>query len=231
MGTIIVPQESTQSQVKPHARLRSSLELWSLVGLTVVGGYLAVTSQLKAYQLRQKRQQLESKVGVFTVPDPKKYYVALLDSEDENEFRWRVYIPETKDFNVRLVSSEISGSSTISGAEKTMKPTEGLFILNLVPEESAKSVTISYRERYGTFSGGGSTRIKDPAFFHRVLRKDRSAWRIVGSNGPEQFDIDKFIWLLSFREPNNSSETNVTGNEIRLAYGLGSDPASEEGEP
>ncbi len=234
MSSIIKLKESTQAHVKPLARLRSSLELWSLVVLTVVGGYMAVTSQLEASRLRQKRLRLESKVGVFAVPDPKKYYVALLDSEDENEFRWRVYIPETKDYNSKLVKRESSGSSTITGAEQQMKATEGLFILTLLPEESTKSVTISYRERHDNFSGGGSTRIRDAKFFQRVQQKDRSAWRIVGMHGPEQFDIDQFIWLLRIREPNGSTEANNSSNAASsptLAYGLGSDPASEEGEP
>lgn len=227
------PEAKQQPARRSSKRFLALVEVL-LVFASLVGLCFAVAEQSEAYGVRQKRKSLEKKVGVLRITDPTKYYVVLIDDLRENEFRWRVYIPECDDFQAKLTKSERGNSSSLHGNERALRATNAVVILTLVPSEDGEHVgfhfRIIYHDAHYAQQSAGAIRCNDPEIVRCVRMGDRTNWQVTGQDGPEQFELEKFIWLLKVKGATQPESSGSAKRSI-VEFGVGSKSLAMDDNP
>lgn len=199
-----------------------------LVAVAVVGVYYAWPVQAEANKLQAKRAELEARVGVMPIGDPKKYHVMLLPSSTAKELRWRVYLPDRPNHVVRSMSRSSQGGSGGSSSYSSLPESacEGIVIVSFQPSPDGRHGTMKVRTKLGKSNGtsGSST---DEEFTRAIIAGDMSNWRIAGRDGVETFTLDQMVWLLRI----DSTVEPMAGYERgMISIGFGTQQASTKEE-
>lgn len=222
MQTSTTPASENQHAPQAKRRLGIGLVESLLLILAIVGGVLAVKSQLLASQYRSKRMALEAEVGELKIDDPSKYYVQLLKSDDPLELRWRIYIPKGNDCCNYAIGHDPIGNSFRSGGGRTSESGEAIYAIRMTPLPSSSAISILSRMSIQRSSSSMISTTQNSMVHDQLLKNDLSTWEIAGKDGVESFDADDFRWLLRIRTDFNASKDRYDG---LLGYGIGSNEA------
>lgn len=88
---------------RPRISLLSALLLMTIVGLTIVVAQL----WREVGPLREEVRRLRDEVGVISVDDPAKVHVIQVDTDDDLEWKWRVWLPENRVYVVRAYGDKV----------------------------------------------------------------------------------------------------------------------------
>ena len=88
---------------RPRLSLLSALLLMTIVGLTIVLAQL----WREVGPLREEVRRLRDEVGVISVDDPAKVHVIQVDTDDDLEWKWRVWLPENRVYVIRAYGDKV----------------------------------------------------------------------------------------------------------------------------
>ncbi len=104
---------------RPRLSLLSALLLMTILGM----GCVIVLQWREVGPLRAELRKLRNEIGVLTIDDPLKLHaIQLRTTEDDNVWKWRVWIPEGKEYQLNLANSSISA--------KGFPNTNGMIVLD-----------------------------------------------------------------------------------------------------
>lgn len=197
----------------------------SLILIAVVGAWFAWPVQSEAGRLNAKRAELQRIVGEMPISDPKKFHVLLLESQNPNELRWRVYVPEKFGsvlFSKHSSASGGSGSSTSSISSTSDPAFESLITVTLQTAEDNSNIQFRTYLRALRSRGYGVTILNDDSIAKMIKVNDTSSWRIAGKNGVEMFSEEELCTLLAIESLNQSAGPNHTSS---VQVGVGTQAA------
>jgi hypothetical protein len=111
------------AQAAPPRRLRFSLRgFLAMVG--VIGLLISNTIAVRELsEIRGENRRLRDELGYLNIDDPSQVHVAAARSQDELQWRWRVYVPEGKQMAV-FVQGDQSDTANVATNRVPLEPGE-----------------------------------------------------------------------------------------------------------
>src|SRR5262245_4620503 len=88
---------------RPRFSLLSALLLMTIVGLVIV--VIQLWRDIKP--LRAELRRLRNEVGALSIEDPTKPHAIQVRIVDDNTWKWRVWIPEGKKYELKIATQDI----------------------------------------------------------------------------------------------------------------------------
>jgi hypothetical protein len=89
----------------------------ALILATLLGVATTVQQWATLSELRSEYNRLGARFGFLDIDDPSKFYVLRLQSDDPQEFTWRMYRPPVKGIQYRVISGTGSSQSGTDGSQ------------------------------------------------------------------------------------------------------------------
>lgn len=185
---------------RPKRGFRFSLRT-AFVAITLIPLILAqIQSARELASLRKEVTHLREESGYFEIKDPNKIYVLALRSQEEKNFRWRIYLPPNIMWRKKMAvgnipatgfansSASLSSGSTSSGESQTI---EVAVRRNLNGELQLKFIT-------GSGSTAQNIQDKDLRWLDPTQSCPVSVHQ-AGMGGVQEFSPDEPIELLRMR--------------------------------
>jgi hypothetical protein len=202
----------------PLLRPRFSL-LTILLLITIVGLMLVVWRQWREIgPLRAEVRRLRTEQGHLNIDDPTRIYSIQAETEEDDVWMWRIYIPPDRRFalwhflgNLPTIPDMLDAGWFESlkrpdGAEALVTPTfKGEMLLEV------RRLDVNGRDRlfvrFHNEQGGGSSGRPMPG--EKVTRMPLPAAASFGmGNGQREFDADKpFLFTYGLADPSNERKT------------------------
>jgi hypothetical protein len=142
-----------QTEKRPRFRLQFSLAtLLLLVTIACMAVALWVTAR-ELWTLRAENQQYRNESGYLTISDPKRLHVIQIPTTDADTWRWRVFVPDDRQFLLHTSVGDVSlaGYTGGSGTSTTIPAGEHTVSARIARDIAGKRVL-----RFD-FGNGGST--------------------------------------------------------------------------
>lgn len=172
--------------------------------VTIVAMAVAIWQQhLKYAPLVEELRTLRDELGHLTIDDPAKPHAIEVETNEENHWRWRVYIPDGSNYGVSCYSNYIPQfgipEKKGSGGWSTLPPGEHRFDLWVEPDQSNRDLL---KVRFNRFGAGGVkmniSKRKLDWIYNEETQGSTYSWSTVGKQ-TKSFRLDEPIVLFRLR--------------------------------
>jgi hypothetical protein len=184
---------------RPRLSLLTALLLMTIVGMAIV----LVQLWFEVDPLRAELRELRNEVGRLSIDDPTQFHAIQVRSDNEYVWKWRVWIPEGREYQINLSTESIpkTGYPQSNGMIVIDKPGESWIEYRIKHDTDTKNWSdqlttpsgsvgsssqpwVTWNRRTSTSEGiGNKTEARDPKKTillcrHRVSKKATNSGRI-----------------------------------------------------